>query len=151
LKFGRVVTIFPNLVANNFKSHVVVNGLVTFWLICTSECLSSFEIFFHTCPTFIHANLSKPFVLETNTSNFAIDVVLSQLEKDNLFILLTSIFVNFFPTEINYEIHDKKLLAIVNAFEKWCHLLKGVQHEITMFLDHKNLEYFMTTRVLNQH
>jgi hypothetical protein len=27
---------FPNLVANNYKSHVVVNGVVTFWLIFTS-------------------------------------------------------------------------------------------------------------------
>jgi hypothetical protein len=30
--------IFPNLVANNYKSHVVVNGVVTFWLISTSVC-----------------------------------------------------------------------------------------------------------------
>jgi hypothetical protein len=28
--------IFPNLVANDYKSHVVVNGMVTFWLISTS-------------------------------------------------------------------------------------------------------------------
>jgi hypothetical protein len=37
LKFGHVVAIFPNLVANDYKSHVVVNGLVTFWLISTSD------------------------------------------------------------------------------------------------------------------
>jgi len=35
LKFDLVVAIFPNLVANDYKSHVVVNGLVTFWLIST--------------------------------------------------------------------------------------------------------------------
>jgi len=29
--------IFPNLVANDYKSHVVVNGMVTFWLISTSD------------------------------------------------------------------------------------------------------------------
>jgi len=28
--------IFPNLVANDYKSHVVVNGMVTFWLTSTS-------------------------------------------------------------------------------------------------------------------
>jgi hypothetical protein len=28
---------FPNPVANDYKSHVVVNGVVTFWLISTSE------------------------------------------------------------------------------------------------------------------
>jgi len=39
LKFDLIVAIFPNLVANDYKSHVVVNGLVTFWLISTSEAL----------------------------------------------------------------------------------------------------------------
>ncbi len=32
-----VVAIFPNLVPNDYKLYVVVNGLVTFWLISTSE------------------------------------------------------------------------------------------------------------------
>ncbi len=36
MKFDLVVAIFPNLVANDYKLHVVVNGLVTFWLISTS-------------------------------------------------------------------------------------------------------------------
>jgi hypothetical protein len=40
LKFDLVVAIFPNLVANDYKSHVVVNGLVTFWLIYISVCFS---------------------------------------------------------------------------------------------------------------
>jgi hypothetical protein len=35
--FDLVVTIFLNPVANDYKSHVVVNGLVTFWLISTSD------------------------------------------------------------------------------------------------------------------
>ncbi len=37
MKFGLVVAIFPNLVTNDYKSHVVVNGLVTFWLISISD------------------------------------------------------------------------------------------------------------------
>jgi hypothetical protein len=53
--------------------------------------------------------------------------------------------------EINYKIHDKKLTSIVDGFEEWHHLFEETQYEITMYLDHKNLQYFMTTRVLNQH
>ncbi len=37
--------IFPNLVANDYKSHLVINGLVTFWLISTSGCTCSFIAF----------------------------------------------------------------------------------------------------------
>ncbi len=32
-----MVVIFPNLIANDYKLHVVVNGLVTFWLISTND------------------------------------------------------------------------------------------------------------------
>jgi hypothetical protein len=52
--------------------------------------------------------------------------------------------------ETNYKIHDKEFLTIVDDFEEWHRLLKGVQHEITMYSNHKNLQYFMTTHVLNQ-
>jgi hypothetical protein len=55
------------------------------------------------------------------------------------FILLNFFFCKFFPTEINYEIHDKKLLTIVDAFEEWHHLLEGIQHEIIVYFDHTNL------------
>jgi len=41
LKFDLVVAIFPNLIANDYKSHVVVNGLVTFWLISTSDGIAT--------------------------------------------------------------------------------------------------------------
>jgi len=41
--------------------------------------------------------------------------------------------------EINYEIHDKKIIAIMDAFEEWHHLFEKTQHEIIMYLNHKNL------------
>ncbi len=41
-----------------------------------------------------------------------------------------------------------KLLAIVDAFEKWRHFLEGAQHEITMYSNHNNLQYFITIHVL---
>ena len=54
------------------------------------------------------------------------------------------------PVERNYEIHDKEMLAIVRALEEWRHFLEGVEHQVKIWMDHKNLEYFMTTKKLNQ-
>ncbi len=84
-------------------------------------------------------------------SNFAIGTILSQLGEDNLFHLVGFHSCKFSHVKINYKIHDNELLTIVDAFEEWHHLLEGVQHEITMYLDHKNFQYFMTTHVLNGH
>jgi hypothetical protein len=94
---------------------------------------------FTTTPFFIHANPSKPFVLETNASHFTLGVVLSQLKEDNLLHPVGFRSHNFFPTKINYEKHDKELLVIMDAFEEWHHLFKEAQHEIFVYSDHKNL------------
>jgi hypothetical protein len=76
--------------------------------------------------------------------------MLFQVGENNLLCPIDFCSRQFSPQKNNYKIHDKELLTIVDAFEEWCHLLEGVQHEITMYLDHKNLECFMTTCVLNQ-
>jgi len=51
--------------------------------------------------------------------------------------------------EQNYEIYDKEMLAIIWALEKWRHFLEGMTHLVEIWTDHKNLEYFMTTKKLN--
>ncbi len=84
-------------------------------------------------PLLIHVNPSKPFVLEMDAFNLAIGAMLSQLGENNLLHFFNFCFHNFSPIEINYEIHDKKLLAIMDAFEEWHHLLEGVQHEIIVY------------------
>ena len=52
------------------------------------------------------------------------------------------------PAKLNYEIYNKELLAIIDFFQEWRHLLEGATHQVTIYTDHKNLEYFMFTRVL---
>lgn len=52
--------------------------------------------------------------------------------------------------ECNYEIYDKELLAIVRCFEGWRAELQGSHHPITVLTDHRNLEYFMTTKELSR-
>ena len=56
----------------------------------------------------------------------------------------------FQPTEINYEIYDKELLAIVDAFKHWRRYCEGATHQVQVYSDHQNLEYFTTTKVLNR-
>ena len=55
----------------------------------------------------------------------------------------------FQPAEVNYDVDNKEMTAIVAAFREWEHLLMSVHDEITVFSDHKNLEYFYSTKVLN--
>ena len=53
-------------------------------------------------------------------------------------------------TKRNYEIHDKEMLAIIKGLEAWKYLLEGVQFKFEIWIDHKNLEYFMKVQKLNR-
>ncbi len=98
----------------------------------------------------MHLDFQKLFFLETDASNFALRAVLSQPNKDGRLHPIAFHSQKFTAAEINYEIHDKELLAIVNSFQEWRHFLEGAQHSVTVYTDHKNLEYFMSTKVLNR-
>jgi len=54
------------------------------------------------------------------------------------------------PVERNYEIHDKEMLVIIRALQEWRHFIEGVEHKCEIWTGHKNLEYFMTAKQLNQ-
>ena len=54
-------------------------------------------------------------------------------------------------TEQNYEIHDKKMLAIIQALQKWYIELEELQtkEQFQVLTDHLSLKYFITTKKLN--
>ena len=57
----------------------------------------------------------------------------------------------FSTIEINYEIHNKELLTIVDSFQEWRHFFERASHQVTIYTVHKNLEYFISACVLNRH
>ena len=105
---------------------------------------------FTTAPILVHPDFAKAFYLETDASDFALGAVLSQMGVDGKLHLVAFYSRKFSAAEINYEIHDKELLAIVDSFQEWRHFLEGAAHPVTVYTDHKNLEYFMSARVLNR-
>jgi hypothetical protein len=51
--------------------------------------------------------------------------------------------------EYNYEIYNKELLAIIRCFEEWRPKVEGSEIPIKVLSDHYNLEYFISTKMLN--
>jgi hypothetical protein len=52
------------------------------------------------------------------------------------------------PAERNYDIYDKELLAIVKTLKEFRAKLMSIENMLIL-TDHKNLEYFTTTKLLN--
>ena len=51
--------------------------------------------------------------------------------------------------EQNYNIHNKKLLAIVKCLDQW-RVYAEEASELNIYTDHKNLVSFTTMKILNQ-
>jgi len=89
-------------------------------------------------------------IVETDASDYAIAAILSMQNSDGDIHPIAFHSRTLNPTELNYDTHDKELLAIFEAFKIWRHYLEGSSHTIDVVTDHKNLEYFSTTKMLTR-
>ena len=105
---------------------------------------------FATAPILASADFTKQFILETDASNFAIGAILSQRGEDNTEHPVAFYSRTLAAAEQNYQVHDKELLAIIEALKHWRHYLIGSPLPVQILTDHRNLEHFMTSQLLNQ-
>ncbi|CAI7887188.1 unnamed protein product [Closterium sp. NIES-53] len=92
------------------------------------------------------ADLSKPFEVVTDASDFAIGAVLLQDFGNELHPIAYDSH-KLHAIECNYPIHDKEMLAIIYAFKLWCCYLVGA--DIIVRTDHKSLQYLRAQPNLN--
>ena len=103
-----------------------------------------------SAPILTHFNRSKEAILEINSSDYVNRGVLSQYGDDGILHPVAFYSKNMAPAEYNYEIYDKELLTVIRCLEHWRPELKSIEIPIKIFTDHKNLEYFMTTKELTR-
>jgi len=87
--------------------------------------------------------------IEVDISDYATGGMLSMECNNGLWRLVAFLSKSLNETERNYEIHDKKMLAIIRELENWRHLLEGACFKFKIWTDYKNLEYFMKAQKLN--
>jgi hypothetical protein len=118
-----------------------------------SKCRAAFnklkEEFTHA-PLLTHWVPNSQIVVETDTLDYALTTILSIHSSDGEIHPITFHSHSFNPAELNYDTHDKELLAIFEAFKHWCQYLEGSGTPVDMVTDHKNLEYFATTKLLTR-
>ena len=101
-----------------------------------------------TCaPVLVFLDDSRMYRVEADASDFATGAMISQQSsEDGMWHPIAFFSKSLSPVERNYEIHDKEMLAIIRALEEWRHLLEGTQLRFEIWTDHKNLEYFWTSK-----
>jgi len=118
----------------------------------SEDCRCSFNALKHTfttVPILTHFIPDTPIIVETDASNYAVAGILSITCADGEIRPVAYYSQTLTAPELNYNTHNKELLAIFEAFRNWRHYLEGSASPIDIVTDHKNLEYFSTSKVLS--
>jgi len=99
----------------------------------------------------MHWSPNAPILIETDALDYALAGIISSFSPDGGIHPIGFHSCTFTDTKQNYDTHDKELLAIFECFKIWCHYLEGSQHCINIITDHKNLKYFLMTKMLTWH
>ena len=104
---------------------------------------------FTSAPILRHFDPDLPCIVEADSSDYALGGILSQKDAQGITRPVAYFSHRLSPAECNYEIYDKELLAIIRCFEQWRPELEGATFPIEVLSDHKNLQYFCTTKQLS--
>ncbi|XP_056892129.1 uncharacterized protein LOC130527521 [Takifugu flavidus] len=105
---------------------------------------------FINAPVLMHPDPERQFVVEVDASDSGVGAVLSQRHfTDNELHPCTFFSCHLSPPEVNYDVGNRELLAVVLALQEWRHWLEGGTQPFIVWTDHKNLTYLCTARRLN--
>jgi len=88
------------------------------WTPSSQDAFHKLKEMFTTGPILTHFDDTRPTKLETDASDFVLGAVLSQLCEDDKWHPVAFHSRKFSQVEINYDIHDKEMAAIVAAFKE---------------------------------
>ena len=118
------------------------------WTSTAQSAFDRLKTLFTSAPILKHFDSELPSTLHADSSGAAISGIISQPHNG---VLHPVAFWSrkCIAAECNYDIYDREMLAIVEFMKRWRHYLEGTKYSIQIRSDHKNLEVFMTTKVLN--
>ncbi|KAI1676228.1 reverse transcriptase [Pyrenophora tritici-repentis] len=120
------------------------------WDTACQHAFDCLKTAFSKAPVLAPFDWDKEIILETDASDYVSAGVLSQYDDNGILRPVAFFSKKHSVTECNYEIYDKELLAIVRCFEEWRPELEGTTSPVKVITDHRNLEYFTTTKLLNR-
>ena len=118
------------------------------WTPAASTAFADLKRRFTSAPVLVNPDPSRPFIVEVDASDTGIGGVLSQRSADQKLHPCAFYSRRYTSAEANYDIGNRELLAVVEAFQEWRHWLEAATHPVTVWSDHKNLTYIRSARRL---
>lgn len=120
------------------------------WSLAAQAAFDELKRRFSSAPILITPDPSRQFIVEVDASEVGVGAVLSQRSPlDNKIHPCAYFSHRLSPTERNYDIGNRELLAVRLALGEWRHWLEGSAEPFLVWTDHRNLEYIQTAKRLN--
>ena len=136
--FARIAAPLTNLTR---KNHPFT------WSLREGEAFNALKTVLQQAPVLQLADQTRPYIVTTDASDYAMGAVLSQVWDDGEHpVAFESRKMN--PAEQNYPTHERELLAVIHALRTWRHYLLGRQ--FTIVSDHHSLKFLQTQPQLSR-
>ena len=94
----------------------------------------------------LQSRKKKSYRIEFNVSEWIIDYVLMQLDLNEKLHFIAYNSCKLTEAELNYSVHEKKLLVIKHVLQTWNYYIDNEQM-IIIITDHESLQYLQIIRM----
>uniref|UniRef100_A0A8C4ZXL3 Gypsy retrotransposon integrase-like protein 1 n=1 Tax=Gadus morhua TaxID=8049 RepID=A0A8C4ZXL3_GADMO len=120
------------------------------WSPAAEAAFNDLKSRFTSAPILSQPDPDRQFIVEVDASDVGVGAILSQKSGADQKVHPCAFYSHkLTPTERNYDIGDRELLAVKLALEEWRHWLEGAKEPFLVWTDHKNLEYLRSAKRLN--
>ena len=133
--YSRIAVPLTSLTADDVKWHWGDEEQKAFQQLKDALC---------TAPVLVHADATRPYVIQTDASAFAIGGFLAQQQADGSLRPVAYWSRKLNGAETRYSATERELLALVEAVDEWRVYVEGSPHAILLRSDHRPLMWLNT-------
>jgi len=100
------------------------------------------KVAFMSQPVLLMPDYNKPFKIELDALLYATGAVLLQQDTNGEWHPVAFHSQSMSPTERNYQVYDRELMAIIRALRDWRCYIYGSMFTTIVWTDHHNLTYY---------
>lgn len=112
------------------------------WSSTCQEAFDCLKQLMTSTPVLQHPDLNKPFVIETDASDFGVGAVLLQRDENDILHPLAYESKKLSEAEQGYSVQERELLAVLHALRVWRCFIDGSSYIV--YTDHNPLQFLRT-------
>src|SRR5882757_911641 len=127
------------------------------WMEAQTTAFETLKKLMCSKPVLTQPQYDKPFVVHTDASAYGVGTILLQEGDINpqkpskpRLHPIAYYSATFTPTERNYDIYERELLAVIKALQHWRPHLAWTPHPFTLITDHANLTFWKHPQKVNR-